>query len=426
MKIIKRLSIFLATIPILLIGLTANAESVTGPSVTITGNSSFQAQDGNGNIIATFSAREDVKVTYSQSQYYISSENGFNGQVQGHVRFIPINGTILEVKEMRSVGYSRYRGILEIKFSNTSNRLWVINELSFRDYLSGIGEEPENYGGGDLDALMAAVIVYRSYAYAEKITWRKFGNEPFDISSSTIFAKPYVGASQWYIGYYRETFGSNLSNAVLNTNGICVIYNPTGAVAKTPFYSKSDGNTRSSTLYPWCQSVSEPYDLPPYASSAALLGHGLGMSMFGAEKRVKAGYSYEDVIKYYFSNISLSRIFDDNSQTIRVGIFSTADNQTTSSSNLASSSTQTINIADISFSNISDGAKVGKTYTVKISTTSDVKRVIFYLDGTLEKFDKKKPFASRIRFSEGQHTITIVGMDKKNNILAQEEITVYR
>jgi len=424
MKIIKKLSIFLAIIPILFIGLTANAENITGPSVTITSNGSFQAQDGDGNILTTFSAREGVKVTYSQGQYYMSSENGFHGQVQGCIRLIPIDGTILEVKEMRSVNYSRYRGVLEIKFSNTSNRLWVINELSFRDYLKGIGEEPENYGGGDPDALMAAVIVYRSYAYAEKATWRKFGSEPFDISSSTIFAKPYTGASQWYIGYYRETFGGNLSNAVLNTDGICVIYNPTGGVAKTPFYSKSDGKTRSSAFYPWCQSVSEPYDLPPHANSTALLGHGLGMSMFGAEKRAKAGYGYEDIIKYYFSNVSLSRTFDDNTQTIRVGIFSTTDNQT-GSNNLASSNTQT-NSADISFSNIFDGAKVRNKYTVKISATSDVKRVVFYLDGKLEKFDKKRPFESRIRFSDGQHTITIVGMDRKNNILVEKEITVYQ
>jgi hypothetical protein len=64
--------------------------------------------------------------------------------------------------------------------------------------IKGIREEPESYGGGDTNALMAAVIVYKSYIHAEKTTCKKLGNKPLDISSSTIFAKPYESRIKFY------------------------------------------------------------------------------------------------------------------------------------------------------------------------------------------------------------------------------------
>jgi len=80
---------------------------------------------------------------------------------------------------------------------------------------------------------------------------------------------------------------------------------------------------------------------------------------------------------------------------------------------------------DIAFNNIGEGV-VPKRYTVLVDTTPEIKRVAFYLDGKLKKLDKKAPFKDTIKFSIGDHILTIVGMDKKNNWLVQKEIKVTR
>jgi N-acetylmuramoyl-L-alanine amidase len=82
--------------------------------------------------------------------------------------------------------------------------------------------------------------------------------------------------------------------------------------------------------------------------------------------------------------------------------------------------------SDIAFNNIADGAVVPRKYTVLVDTTPEIKRVAFYLNGKLEKLDKKAPFKDKIKFSKGEHILTIVGMDKKNNWLVQKDIKVIR
>ena len=34
-------------------------------------------------------------------------------------------------------------------------------------------------------------------------------------------------------------------------------------------------------------------------------GHGVGMSQYGAEGMAEAGYSYEDILKHYYTNIEI-------------------------------------------------------------------------------------------------------------------------
>jgi len=82
--------------------------------------------------------------------------------------------------------------------------------------------------------------------------------------------------------------------------------------------------------------------------------------------------------------------------------------------------------SDIAFNNIADGAVVPRKYKVIVDTTPEIKRVAFYLDGELEKLDKRAPFKDDIKFGKGEHVITIVGMDKKNNWLVQKDIKVIR
>ncbi|MCL5986741.1 MAG: N-acetylmuramoyl-L-alanine amidase [Actinobacteria bacterium] len=113
---------------------------------------------------------------------------------------------------------------------------------------------------------------------------------------------------------------------------------------------------------------------------------------------------------------------------IAAGIFNGIINFLSSAdlSAITNAPTQSQPLPDIAFNNIADGAVVPRKYTVLVDTTPEIKRVAFYLDGKLEKLDKKGPFKDKIKFGKGEHILTIVGMDKKNNWLVQKEIKVIR
>ena len=37
-------------------------------------------------------------------------------------------------------------------------------------------------------------------------------------------------------------------------------------------------------------------------------GHGVGMSQYGAQGMAKAGYKYDEILKYYYKNIEIKKI----------------------------------------------------------------------------------------------------------------------
>jgi peroxiredoxin len=62
------------------------------------------------------------------------------------------------------------------------------------------------------------------------------------------------------------------------------------------------------------------------------------------------------------------------------------------------------------------------TFTVT-SYPQGTKKVQFFMDGKLKKTDKKAPFVGKIKVTSGQHTVTIVALDKNKNMLDSQEIT---
>jgi stage II sporulation protein D len=39
-------------------------------------------------------------------------------------------------------------------------------------------------------------------------------------------------------------------------------------------------------------------------------GHGLGMSQYGALGMAKEGYNYQDILKYYYTDVQIERLYD--------------------------------------------------------------------------------------------------------------------
>ena len=115
---------------------------------------------------------------------------------------------------------------------------------------------------------------------------------------------------QVYKGYGLQTRQKNVVAAVEATRSQVVTYN--GEIAITPYFSWSDGRTRSmkevwNSDKPWLQSVVEPagYD------KTTLFGHGVGLSARGALLLARdQNYSAEQILKYYYLGINLTNNYN--------------------------------------------------------------------------------------------------------------------
>ena len=105
-----------------------------------------------------------------------------------------------------------------------------------------------------------------------------------------------------------EKRSPNLTKAVNDTKGMIVFYN--NDLAITPYYSQSDGRTRSwsevwSGSKPWL--ISKP---DPYMNGKTMLGHGVGMSCRGALFLAsKDGYNFGQILKYYYTGIEIKKAY---------------------------------------------------------------------------------------------------------------------
>ncbi len=297
------------------LGTYSNAGTFTAtlPSMSVTGSGAYNICDQGGSVLATAQAGEITTVSSSGSLYSIVVSNGFNATIASPVRMVPHGGTILEINEMSP--YNRYRGIIEIAYSSVSNKLWAVNELNMQDYLKGMGEEPESWPGMTTgqygEFLKVSAVAFRSYTFDVLVKKNKHPGESFEICNDP-------GSCQWYIGYTRETHGSNLSSAVDQTYGQVLNYG--GLCARTPYFSDCGGRTLSASEkgwnYPWCITKSEAGICDGHNPR----GHGVGMCMDGARQRNRAGWNYDSVLHYYYT---LDAGFGNvQNPTVRVGIFS--------------------------------------------------------------------------------------------------------
>jgi peptidoglycan hydrolase-like amidase len=114
---------------------------------------------------------------------------------------------------------------------------------------------------------------------------------------------------QVYRGYGAEARDPNVVAAVDATRGQIVTYQ--GKLAITPYFSRSDGRTRSwgevwygGSQYPWLVSVPVPQD-----QGKTLWGHGVGMSASGALGMANEGKRYDQILGYFYQGTELRKAY---------------------------------------------------------------------------------------------------------------------
>ncbi len=191
-----------------------------------------------------------------------------------------------------------FRAHLELRYTPATNNVWVINELPIEPYLKGLAEtsdvSPQQYQR----ALLTAARTYAMY-HVQRQT--KHASEFFTVDATY---------DQVYRGYGAEARSSNIAAAIDATRGQIVTYQ--GKLAITPYFSRSDGRTRSwgevwygQSNYPWLVSVPVPDDI-----GKTLWGHGVGMSATGAlQMDAKWGKSYNEILAHFYTGTELRRFY---------------------------------------------------------------------------------------------------------------------
>lgn len=276
----------------------------TDNKVVISCATGMTIQNTTGNVLATIPANDPVTAYYktSNSMYYYLYD-AVKKKFASPIRFVPdtlnavMTVTNFDRTKTRGSAYpdNTFRNILELRYNTPNDRTWLINELSFETYLDGLGETSNS---SPMEYQKALITAARSYAYYLYQRSTKHASEGFTVDAY---------ADQVYKGYGAEQRDPNVVEAVNETRGVIVTYQ--GQAAITPYYSSSDGRTRSWTEVwggniPYCVSVSVPWDKE---HNRKLFGHGVGLSATASIDMANDGYTFQGILHYFYTGVDLQK-----------------------------------------------------------------------------------------------------------------------
>lgn len=284
--------------PVIRVGLFA----ATAP-VTFAAEGAYTLIDGDEKAVRSLSGVTSVAFDFRTLTYTVRN-GGYVFTSDKHVTLSPQDpaSTIFQITSYENrpswdpnVNFNRFRGDIRVNYIRATKKLWVVEELPVEDYMRGLAETSN---ASPYEFQKALVTAARTYALFVVSLGGKHQSEYFDLGTD--------GNDQVYKGYASELVRPNVVRAAEETRGIVVTYG--GEIVVTPYFSRSDGRTRSwtevwsSTPHPWLVSRPAPYD-----RGQTLWGHGVGMSASDAVGRANDGASWTDILKYYYTGIELKR-----------------------------------------------------------------------------------------------------------------------
>lgn len=233
---------------------------------------------------------------------------------QNNFKFIPkTEDTIFEIisyedhpKWNPELNDNFFRGVIELKYSNTSKKIWIVNELGLEKYLKGVAEALDNH---PIEYLKSLMVAARSYSLFHIENRGKYAGEIFHLRNWAY--------DQLYKGYGFESRAPNIFRAVEETNGIVATY------ASKPIrgvYSSDSGGITKDACKVWGDvfcgkeydylrgGIKDPVETK-HESAAIRASHGVGISAVGARELAKTGKIYQEILKYYYQGIEIKKIY---------------------------------------------------------------------------------------------------------------------
>lgn len=286
--------------------------SVDGPDIRIklsfegepevTSSGVFDVYSGEKHI-RTASAGEKVKVTREGGSYRVSVGTS-NFTESSPIRFVPTGSGITQISNYenrpawnQSLNDNEFRGAIEVREEN--GKLIAINELPLEHYLRGLGEVPN---AEETEKIKAVMTSARTYAKHYMVDDEKFPGKPYHLDDDP-------NVTQKYIGFGFEKRAPNVTAGVNATKGVVITYD--GDLIKTPYFNQSDGVSTKSAEEVWGW-TNTPYLISvddSYCEGDRFLGHGVGLSGCGSHGMAKGGYSYEQILKHYYTGIELKKLW---------------------------------------------------------------------------------------------------------------------
>lgn len=285
--------------PIIRVGLYKTTDDILMVRGVGTGFSLTQGSTS----VCTFNPGEIAKVFYDRVNgvYKATGPRCQTQSTQYYAAVAPDGLSPLEITDFsRPVSWlpgandNKFRGKLELRFTPKTDSVWVINELPMEWYLKGIAETSDV---SPMEFQKTLLVAARTYAMYHVTRATKHADE-FYIVDATY--------DQVYRGYGQEARSPRIVVAIDETRGMIVTHQ--GKIAITPYFSRSDGRTRSwSEVWygevEWCVSVSVPQD-----AGKTLWGHGVGMSASGAlAMAAHENKTYDYILKYFYKGVELQK-----------------------------------------------------------------------------------------------------------------------
>ncbi len=187
------------------------------------------------------------------------------------------------------------------------NKSGVVEKMSLEDYVAGclLGEMPLSFHP---QALMAQSVAIRSFTVHKILCGSKHNNAAACMNPACCqnFIEPKSS------GYDSDTLEKAYS-AVNTTKNVIAVYDGTAINA---VYHAASANKTKDSMQVWggkvdyLKSVDSPEGEAQICQStySGSTGHGVGMSQQGANLLALEGYSYIDILKYYYSGISFEML----------------------------------------------------------------------------------------------------------------------